>query len=337
MHRTYPVNRRARRSASGRWRLRHRCVRGCESGRHDSAGEFARDKRCGPERCRLQPRPHARNRILPVRHDDRLRQQHSSPADQLHHGAASGGLPVDGLSPGTAYHFRIVARNSTGTVTGADQTFTTPSPGTVPRPPQLAVRSVSIAGRHRDRADQLRRSSRSAMLRQFARQGPRAPARTVDRLGQRERAIHTRLPEHDEGRRCRERELYVSGRSDREAADHGERDRQETACPVLRAPHRAHLRRSAPSESHDYVRLSAPEAAGHRLLDLDAATMRAVRDNGPTADRRGCARWRAGQSVMPAGPTARLPSRYSSHAAAGSTWPAGSRTAVWARGPSSRS
>ena len=50
---------------------------------------------------------------------------------------------LSGLSPGTTYHFRIVAHNTTGTVTGADQSLTTTSPGTVPR---VAVRSVSTAG-----------------------------------------------------------------------------------------------------------------------------------------------------------------------------------------------
>ena len=39
--------------------------------------------------------------------------------------AVAVGLPVAGLTPGTVYHFRIVAQNSTGTSTGADQTFTT--------------------------------------------------------------------------------------------------------------------------------------------------------------------------------------------------------------------
>lgn len=34
-------------------------------------------------------------------------------------------LNVAGLAPGTVYHFRIVAQNSAGTSTGADQTFTT--------------------------------------------------------------------------------------------------------------------------------------------------------------------------------------------------------------------
>jgi len=39
--------------------------------------------------------------------------------------------PISGLSPGTTYHFRIVASNSSGTSQGADKTFTTPSPPSV--------------------------------------------------------------------------------------------------------------------------------------------------------------------------------------------------------------
>jgi phosphodiesterase/alkaline phosphatase D-like protein len=35
---------------------------------------------------------------------------------------------VDGLEPGTAYHFRVVATNFTGTTYGPDQTFATPGP-----------------------------------------------------------------------------------------------------------------------------------------------------------------------------------------------------------------
>jgi len=34
---------------------------------------------------------------------------------------------ISGLAPGTLFHFRLVVSNSTGTVLGADQTFTTPS------------------------------------------------------------------------------------------------------------------------------------------------------------------------------------------------------------------
>lgn len=34
-------------------------------------------------------------------------------------------IPVDSLSPGTTYHYRVVATNLGGTTTGADQTFTT--------------------------------------------------------------------------------------------------------------------------------------------------------------------------------------------------------------------
>jgi hypothetical protein len=32
---------------------------------------------------------------------------------------------IKGLKPGTTYHFRLVARNSAGTVDGQDVTFTT--------------------------------------------------------------------------------------------------------------------------------------------------------------------------------------------------------------------
>jgi len=54
--------------------------------------------------------------------------------------------PLSGLVPGTTYHFRMVAHNAVGTVTGADRTFTTTPAVTGPGAPRLAVRSVSIAG-----------------------------------------------------------------------------------------------------------------------------------------------------------------------------------------------
>jgi hypothetical protein len=44
-----------------------------------------------------------------------------------------------GLSPGTAYHYRVVATNSGGTTNGADRTFTTLSPPTVATGPASAV------------------------------------------------------------------------------------------------------------------------------------------------------------------------------------------------------
>jgi phosphodiesterase/alkaline phosphatase D-like protein len=41
------------------------------------------------------------------------------------HGAQAVGASLAGLTPGTTYHFRLVAANSSGTVAGADATFTT--------------------------------------------------------------------------------------------------------------------------------------------------------------------------------------------------------------------
>jgi plastocyanin len=41
---------------------------------------------------------------------------------------------LSGLAPGTLYHFRIVAKNAAATVTGADQTFTTPATPPPPSP-----------------------------------------------------------------------------------------------------------------------------------------------------------------------------------------------------------
>jgi plastocyanin len=54
-------------------------------------------------------------------------------------GAGTTGVPVSetltGLTQGTTYHFRLVAKNETGTAEGADQTFTTASPPPPPGPP----------------------------------------------------------------------------------------------------------------------------------------------------------------------------------------------------------
>src|SRR5277367_3443903 len=41
--------------------------------------------------------------------------------------AASVSARVSDLTPGTTYHFRLVASNSAGTTDGADQSFTTPA------------------------------------------------------------------------------------------------------------------------------------------------------------------------------------------------------------------
>jgi hypothetical protein len=42
---------------------------------------------------------------------------------------------IDGLAPGTTYHFRLVAENSGGVVYGDDQTFTTNARSELPKPP----------------------------------------------------------------------------------------------------------------------------------------------------------------------------------------------------------
>lgn len=53
---------------------------------------------------------------------------------------------IGNLSPSTAYHFRLVATNSAGTTTGADQTFTTLASGQPPvKPPGKTPAAVSIA------------------------------------------------------------------------------------------------------------------------------------------------------------------------------------------------
>ncbi len=68
-------------------------------------------------------------------------------------GASSSPSPraatIGGLAPGTTYRFRLVAENSGGVVSGADQTFTTAAPGatstTNTPPPQPTTPSAQIA------------------------------------------------------------------------------------------------------------------------------------------------------------------------------------------------
>lgn len=59
--------------------------------------------------------------------------------------------PVTGLTPGTTYHFRVVASNPSGTSNGADQTFVT---GAGPASPQFAreVAAGTVSGTVRVRA-----------------------------------------------------------------------------------------------------------------------------------------------------------------------------------------
>ena len=51
---------------------------------------------------------------------------HDNPARRgLGYGASAGQRPVSGLKPATTYYFQLVAQNSTGSSTGAQETFTT--------------------------------------------------------------------------------------------------------------------------------------------------------------------------------------------------------------------
>ncbi len=53
---------------------------------------------------------------------------------------------LSGLAPGTIYHFQLVAKNSSGVVPGADQTFTTTSPPGPPMATTSAATSVTETG-----------------------------------------------------------------------------------------------------------------------------------------------------------------------------------------------
>ncbi|MEA2478566.1 MAG: hypothetical protein QOJ07_488, partial [Thermoleophilaceae bacterium] len=55
------------------------------------------------------------------------------------------GAPLSGLAPTTTYHYRLVATSSDGTTAGADQTFTTPAPPTIPPEPPDTIRPVLTA------------------------------------------------------------------------------------------------------------------------------------------------------------------------------------------------
>jgi hypothetical protein len=48
------------------------------------------------------------------------------------------GVPLDGLKPGTTYHFRISVSNAAGSARGADRTFTTTPDPTSTMPPPIA-------------------------------------------------------------------------------------------------------------------------------------------------------------------------------------------------------
>ncbi len=62
---------------------------------------------------------------------------HSTPIQSAGEGslASAVSVPVNGLAPGTTYHFQVVAHNELGDAPGGDRTFTTPSPPPPPPPP----------------------------------------------------------------------------------------------------------------------------------------------------------------------------------------------------------
>lgn len=68
-------------------------------------------------------------------------------------GARAVSATLSGLAPGTTYHYRVVATNPSGTVNGADMTFTTAAPGSAPgvtisssKPAVTFGRPVTITG-----------------------------------------------------------------------------------------------------------------------------------------------------------------------------------------------
>jgi phosphodiesterase/alkaline phosphatase D-like protein len=66
-------------------------------------------------------------------------------------GSGSADAPVSanlaGLTPGTAYHYRVIATNASGTVVGADRTFTTTGTAPPPAPkPGVTTGSASVSG-----------------------------------------------------------------------------------------------------------------------------------------------------------------------------------------------
>jgi hypothetical protein len=58
--------------------------------------------------------------------------------------AAAAAATIEGLSPGTTYHYRIVASNSGGVTAGGDQTFTTLAATTAVPPPAQAFAGVKL-------------------------------------------------------------------------------------------------------------------------------------------------------------------------------------------------
>jgi DNA-binding beta-propeller fold protein YncE len=88
-------------------------------------------------------------------------------------------LAVNGLLPGTAYHFRFVASNEDGTVAGEDHTFTTPGfPSSISAPPAAALipfvaPSETPAGKPKPTPKPLTRAQKLAKALKACRKQPR--------------------------------------------------------------------------------------------------------------------------------------------------------------------
>src|SRR5688500_15361226 len=100
-------------------------------------------------------------------------------------GAGDDPVPVStalqGLSAGTTYHYRVVAVNADGTVTGADRTFRTPSGPALPGISSTVAREAGTSSASlRSRSDPNRGAARSPLA-----AGPQTPSapRTRSRAG----------------------------------------------------------------------------------------------------------------------------------------------------------
>jgi hypothetical protein len=102
--------------------------------------------------------------------------------------ASVAGADISGLSPGTTYHYRVVAVNSIGTTHGPDQVLTTLPASGRPEPAPDCASLLKQAKRNSDRAGDLRR--RASRARSDGRS--RALRRKASRIAKRARRLNKR-------------------------------------------------------------------------------------------------------------------------------------------------